>query len=376
MKLNLCAPCLFGLEGIAADECKRLGFAEVAAENGRVNFSGDLETLVKANLWSRYSERILLTLGTFRAMSFEDLFQGVKAIRWEDYIPVSGNFPVTGHSLNSQLASVPNCQKIIKKAVVERLKAKYNINWFEETGESYPIRFSIMKDTVTIYLDTTGAALHKRGYRRNANDAPIRETLAAAMVDLAHWRGREALYDPFCGSGTILIEAALKAANRAPGIARSFLCEDWGFIPKSIWKDARTEALDVVRPFDAEICGCDIDPACVDLTRENAKKAGVGAKIRVEQGNATTRDWSDFAGTIITNPPYGERLEDVNTAQKLYRDFSAALGDLTDKKVYVISSHDAFESAFGKKADKKRKLYNGMLKCDLFMYYQNGGKRG
>ena len=376
MKYKMCAPCLFGLEGIAADEFKRLGFAEVAAENGRVSFSGGIDTLIKANLWSRYSERILLTLAVFRAMSFEDLFQGVKTIPWENYIPVNGNFPVTGHSLNSQLASIPNCQKIIKKAVVERLKAKYNVNWFEETGEVYPIRFSIMKDTVTIYLDTSGTALHKRGYRRNANDAPIRETLAAAMVDLAHWRGRDALYDPFCGSGTILIEAALKAANRAPGIARPFVFEDWGFIPKSLVKEARTEALDAVRPIETEICGCDIDPACVDLARDNARKAGVSAKIRIEQGNAVTKDWSKFAGTIITNPPYGERLEDVRTAQKLYTDFAGALGDLFDKKVYVISSHDAFESAFGRKADKKRKLYNGMLKCDLVMYYQNGGRRG
>jgi len=375
MKFQLCAPCLFGLEGIAADEFKRLGFGDVSAENGRVNFSGGYETIAKANLWSRYGERILLTLASFRAMSFEELFQGVKAIRWEDYIPVNGNFPVTGHSLQSQLASIPNCQKIIKKAAVERLKSKYGVNWFEETGDVYAIRFSIMKDQVTIYLDTTGTALHKRGYRKNANDAPIRETLAAAMVDLAHWRGRDALYDPFCGSGTILIEAALKAANMAPGIGRRFNSESWGFVPKAVWADARSEALDTVRPIEAEITGCDIDPACVELARDNARKAGVGQKIRIVKDNAVTRDWSNFAGTIITNPPYGERLEDVRTAQKLYTDFAHALGSFEGKKIYVISSHDAFESAFGKKADKKRKLYNGMLKCDLFMYYQNGGKR-
>ncbi len=373
MQFELCAPCLFGLEGIAADEFKRLGFSNVRADNGRVHFAGDEAAIVRANLWSRYTERIMIVLGTFRALSFEDLFQGVKAIRWEDYIPVLGAFPVTGHTLHSQLASVPNCQKIIKKAVVERLKAAYNVNWFEETGASYPIRFSIMKDTAAIYLDTTGVALHKRGYRKNANDAPIRETLAAAMVDTAHWRGRDDLFDPFCGSGTILIEAALKARNLAPGLNRNFLCESWGFLPKGLWKDARTEALDSVRPCDADIAGCDIDPACVELTRENARKAGV--TVRVEKDNAVTRNWSDFAGTIITNPPYGERLEDVNTAQKLYRDFSQALGSLDNKKVYVISSHDAFEAAFGKKADKKRKLYNGMLKCDLFMYYMNVGGR-
>ncbi len=372
MQYKLCAPCLFGLEGIAADEFKRLGFANVAAENGRVNFEGDADTIVRANLWSRYSERILMTLSTFHATTFEELFQGVKAISWENYIPQNGNFPVNGHSLNSMLTSIPNCQKIVKKAVVERLKSVYNINWFEETGEVYPIRFAIMKDVVTVYLDTTGTALHKRGYRRNANEAPIRETLAAAMVDLAHWRGREDFFDPFCGSGTILIEAALKASNRAPGIARSFLCESWRFIPKSAWANARSEALDSIRPFDAVIYGCDTDPACVALTCDNARKAGVGDKIKVVCDNATTRNWADFSGTIVTNPPYGERLEDVPTAQRLYHDFAVALGSLSDKKIYVISSHDAFESAFGKKADKKRKLYNGMLKCDLFMYYQGG----
>ncbi len=372
MQLKLCAPCLFGLEGIAADEFKRLGFQNVLAENGRVNFEGDLSTLVRANLWSRYGERILINLGTFRASTFEELFQGVKGIEWENFIPQNGNFPVNGHSLHSMLTSIPNCQKIVKKAVVERLKSVYNINWFEETGEVYPIRFAIMKDMATIYLDTSGTALHKRGYRKNANDAPIRETLAAAMVDLAHWRGREDFFDPFCGSGTILIEAALKASNRAPGIARSFLCESWSFVPKKLWADARADALDAIRPFDATLYGCDIDPACVDLAISNASKAGVAAKIRITKDDATKRDWSDFSGTIVTNPPYGERLEDVVTAERLYREFSVALGPLSDKKVYVISSHDAFESSFGKKADKKRKLYNGMLKCDLFMYYQGG----
>ena len=366
MELELCAPCLFGLEGIVAAEYRRLGFANVRAENGRVYFTGDYETVVRANLWSRYSERILIKLAEFPAGSFEELFEGVKAIAWENHIPKEGQFPVKGHCVHSRLASVPNCQKIIKKAVVNRLQEQYHVNWLNETKEKYQIQFTILKDLVSIYLDTTGVALHKRGYRQQANAAPIRETLAAAMVDLSRWKGQEAFCDPFCGSGTILIEAAMKAANYAPGCKRHFQCETWSAISGKVWHRCREEAIAAIRPFAGELFGCDIDAACVELTKDHARKVGLSEKIRVQQGSAMQFPWETFEGTVVTNPPYGERLEDVKTAQELYH----AFGQVVRGNLYVISSQDTFEQAFGRKADKKRKLYNGMLQCNLYMYFR------
>lgn len=375
MELTLCCPTLFGLEGIVADELRFGGsLTDVHAENGRVLFSGDENTLAWANLHLRCAERVLIRLGAFPAKTFDQLFEGVRALPWEQFIPVDGAFPVKGHSLNSALHSIPDCQKIIKKAVVARLGACYHQSWFEEDGAKYQIQFSIMHDTAELFLDTSGAGLHKRGYRANSNAAPLRETLAAALIKLARWRGREPLLDPFCGSGTIAIEAALIAQRRAPGLMRSFDAEKWGSIDASVWRQAREDALgmtDGSARFD--IVGSDIDPACVQLSRENACKAGVSGTVFFEQKDAVTRDYSN-SGTLIANPPYGERLLDVQAAEALY----TKLGQATTKspmKQYLISSDPLFERCYGCKADKRRKLYNGMLKCELHMYFKHSIQR-
>ncbi len=371
MKLNFVAPCLFGIEGILADELKRMGAENVNAENGRVLFSGDFSTLAKVNINTRYAERILINMGQFKAYTFTDLFEGVKALPFEDFIGRDDAFPVNGHSLNSQLFSIPDCQSIIKKAIVERLKSKYNIGWFKETGAEYKIRFSIMKDTVTVMIDTSGEGLHKRGYRRNSNDAPLKETLAAAMCDTARIYPDTKLFDPFCGSGTILIEAAMHAARIAPGLNRFFAAEKFSVIPDKVWREERTAAMDAIRHgIDFEAHGFDIDPKCVELTLANAKKIGVEKYI-----TASVRDIKDFTlpegrTLTITNPPYGERLLDIKAAEEIYETMGRVFEKRDGKKYYVISPHDEFEKLFGRQADKRRKLYNGMIKCQFFMYFK------
>lgn len=370
-KFNLIAPCIFGVEGILADELRRIGAEDVNAENGRVLFSGDASMIACANINSRFAERIMLNLGSFNATTFTELFDGVKAIPLENYISIKDAFPVKGWSLNSQLHSIPDCQSIIKKACVERLKSVYKTNWFEETGPIHQIQFSIMKDQVTVMLDTTGHGLHKRGYRATANAAPIKETLAAAMCDLARIYPDTKIYDPFCGSGTILIEAALMAKKQAPGLRQHFAAERFSFIPESVWREQRSAAMDRILPnIEFEAHGYDIDPECVKLTLENAKKAGVERYVTAE-----VRDISDFRlpegrTLVITNPPYGERLLDIKAAEKLYGVMGKVFVRELGKKYYVISPHDEFEKFFGTKADKKRKLYNGMIKCDLNMYFK------
>lgn len=371
MKLTMCCPTLFGLEGIVADELRFGGkLTEVCAENGRVLFDGDENTLAWANLNLRCAERVLIRLGAFPAKDFDALFEGVRALPWEQFIPKDGAFPVKGHSLDSALHSIPDCQKIIKKAVVERLRQTYGLSWFEETGAKYQIQFAIMHDIAELYLDTSGAGLHKRGYRANANAAPLRETLAAAMVKLARWRGREPLLDPFCGSGTIVIEAAMIAQRRAPGLLRSFDAEKWSCIDSAVWRQARESALELAdgtARFD--IVGSDIDPDCVQLSIENARKAGVSNTVFFEHTDAVKRDYAR-AGVLFANPPYGERLLDIKTAEKLYADFGRAVRG-SPMKQYILSSDALFERCYGKKADKRRKLYNGMLKCDLYMYFKH-----
>ena len=371
MELTMCCPTLFGLEGIVADELRFGGrLAEVRAENGRVLFEGDENTLAWANLNLRCAERVLIRLGTFPAKSFDALFEGVRALPWEQFIPKDGAFPVKGHSLNSALHSVPDCQKIIKKAVVERLSRTYHQSWFEESGARYQIQFAIMHDTAELYLDTSGAGLHKRGYRANSNAAPLRETLAAAMVKLARWRGREPLCDPFCGSGTIAIEAAMIAQRRAPGLLRAFDAEKWTCFDSEVWRQAREDAIGMTdgnARFD--IIGSDIDPACVQLSIENARKAGVTNTVFFEQRDAVERDYSR-AGVLFANPPYGERLLDLQAAEKLYAELGRALAK-SPMKQYILSSDPLFERCFGRKADKRRKLYNGMIKCELHMYFKH-----
>ena len=368
-KLTFVAPCIFGLEGICANEFKFLGFENVKAENGRVLFSGDFETMMKANIHSRYAERILILLSEFNAYTFDDLFEGVKAIPWENYLSKIDAFPVKGKSLSSKLKSIPNCQKIVKKAVVERLKEKYLIPWFEETDAVHQIQFLIMNDKVSIMLDTTGAGLHKRGYRADSNDAPIKETLAAAMAEIAGVRPNHNVVDPMCGSGTILIESALKALKIPPGINRYFAFQKWSQIDDGLFEKVKEEANNSIKTdcsFSA--VGYDIDEISLNIAKNNAKKAGVADRIRFEK-----RDIKDYKPdferqTIITNTPYGERLLDVTTAEKLYKTMGERFIKYPNASYTIISPDDDFEKIFGKKADKRRKLYNGMLKCQVYMY--------
>ena len=368
MDFKLCVPCLLGLEGPISDELKRLDMANVTAENGRVYFTGDDNAVASANINLRIGERVLVELGRFKAETFEELFQGVKAIRWEDIIPRDGSFPVKGYSLNSKLFSVSDCQKIIKKAIVERLKSVYGIEWFPETAESYQVQFSIMKDNVSICLDTSGEGLHKRGYRPAHNAAPLKETMAAAMVKLSRYRGRDDFADPFCGSGTIPIEAALIARNIAPGINRSFSAMNWRIFDRRIWAQARDAARDREFHGNYNIVGSDIDPKAIAIARENAERAGVADVIRFEVADAAAFDRRTERGVIVTNPPYGERIMEKEQAEQLYRSFGEAYRKTANWQLYLLSSHTEFERCFGRTADKKRKLYNGMIKCDLFMY--------
>ena len=362
-------PCLLGFEGLIADELKRLDMQEVRAENGRVLFSGTARDMAKANICLRTAERVLILLGEFKALSFEELFQGVRAIDWAAWLPKDAAFPVKGYCLDSQLHSMPDCQKIIKKAAVERIKQTYRTDWFPENGPKYQIQFAMMRDRASIYLDTTGVALHKRGWRPEGNAAPLRETLAAAMVKLARYRGREAFRDPFCGSGTIAIEAALAALNRAPGLNRRFDAQAWPTLPQDIWADVQAEARAKEFRGSYDIWGGDIDPRCVEMARHNAKRAGVEQYVRFSQADALAFTPEPGGGLVVTNPPYGERLLEKGQAQTLYRSFGARLRDAAGWKSYILSSDSEFEFFFGKKAVKKRKLYNGMLKCDLYMYY-------
>ncbi|MBE6916175.1 MAG: class I SAM-dependent RNA methyltransferase [Ruminococcaceae bacterium] len=368
-EINFTIPCLFGLEGIVGNELRHLGMNDVAPENGRVHFSGNMEDLVRANLWVRTGERVLVRLGTFRADTFDALFEGTKALPWEAWIPKDGAFPVKGHALQSKLFSVPDCQKIVKKAIVERLKSVYHVNWLEETGAKYSVQFSIMKDEAVLYLDTSGAGLHKRGYRANANDAPLRETLAAAMVTLSRYRGREYFCDPFCGSGTILIEAAMIAQNRAPGLYRNFTAESWGCVPKELWAKNRAEAKEKIFCRDFTLWGGDVDARALNTARSNACKAGVAQYIKFEQADAKNFCPEREEGIVMCNPPYGERMMDVKSAETLYRDFGNVMRANEHFKLFLISSHPEFERFYGKRATKKRKLYNGMIKCEFYQYY-------
>lgn len=371
-KFTFCAPCLLGMEGIIANELKFMGLEDVSAQNGKVLFSGGYDAMARANIGSRYSERIQIQLAQFSAVSFEELFTAVKDIPWENFIAQNDAFPVKGRSLSSKLASVPNCQKIIKKAIVERLKLSYRTDWFEETKAVHQVQFLILKDTVSILLDTSGQGLHKRGYRANANDAPIKETLAAAMAELARVRPNHTVVDPMCGSGTLLIESALKAMRIAPGINRTFASMQWEQVPKQIWDRER----EYFKSLENRECGFaaygyDIDDASLEIAKENAVKAGVSDKIVFEK-----RDLRDFKheferASVITNPPYGERMLDIESAEQLYAVMGRNFIRRDGWSYTVISPDDDFEKCFGRKADKRRKLYNGMLKCQVYMYFKN-----
>ena len=372
--LELAIPTLFGLEGLAADELRRLDLSDVRAENGRVLCAAGFSDIPRVNLNLRTGERVLLLLGSFPAGDFDALFEGVRALPWEDFLPWDAAFPVKGHCLNSALHAVPACQSIVKKAVAARLGTRYGLEHLPETGALYQIQFSIMKDTASLYLDTTGAGLHKRGYRAVGVTAPLRETLAAAMVMLFKYRGRDPLCDPFCGSGTIAIEAALIAKNRAPGLERSFSAQKWGCVPGKAWMAAADEAMD--REFDGsyDIWGGDIDPKAVAIARSNAEKAGVEDVVRFEVYDALAFHREEPYGKLVTNPPYGERIMEKKEAEALYQGFGRVFRSLPEGwTLSLLSSHTEFERTFGRTADRKRKLYNGMLKCDLFLYGKRGG---
>ncbi len=369
-KLTFCAPCLFGMEGIVANELRFMDIENVSAETGRALFTGDFSTLARANIRLRCAERVQILVGEFYATSFEQLFDGVSKLPWENFIFKNESFPVKGSCLDSKLMSISDCQKIIKKAVAKRLGDKYNVSWLSEEGSVHQIQFLIRKDKVSVLLDTSGLSLHKRGYRKESNDAPISETLAAAMVELSRVRKDHFVVDPMCGSGTIVIEAAMKALGIAPGIKRSFAAEKWECIPEGTFEKERELARSLER-IDANFfaVGSDIDPAALALARQNAEIAGVAEYIEFRQ-----QDLCDFKvererGTLITNPPYGERLLNVKEAEDIYRTMGKVFTRQKGWSYAVITPDDDFEKCFGRKADKRRKLYNGMLQCQLYMYY-------
>lgn len=367
--IRLCCPCHFGLESVLKYEITRIGGTELKISDGKISFTGDENILARANICLSTAERVFVELAEFPAKTYEELFQGVRAIELERYISVKNAFPVKGYSLNSTLHSVPDCQSIVKKAAVERLKEKYGISWFEETEAPVQIKFSLLKDICTIYLDTSGVGLHKRGYRRNSNAAPIKETLAAGIIDLARVRPDSIVCDPFCGSGTLLIEAALKALRIAPGINRRFAAEKWQSLDSAIWREERIRAIDNVdRSAKFQGIGFDIDDSAVALTLDNAHKAGIKSRMKIEQA-----DISKFVqpenSIVICNPPYGERLLELREAEDIYRKMGKVLRKGGDSQSYIISPHEQFEQFFGANAKKRRKLYNGMIKCQLYMYF-------
>ena len=373
-KWTFAVPCLFGLEGLAGDELRRLGMEDVQVEDRRVLFSGDENDLARANICLRTGERVMVVLSQFTAKSFEELFQGVLHTNLEDFIPRDGQFPVKGHCLNSQLMSVSDCQAIIKKAASRRLGEKDGVSWLPETGIKFQLHFTILNDKVTLCLDTSGPGLHKRGYRAVGNDAPLHETLAAGMVQLSRYRGREFFWDPFCGSGTIAIEAALIAKNRAPGLNRHFDAEQYPWVPKQVWQQAKEESRDKEFKGQYRIMGSDNDPSCVSLSFANAKKAGVSDCVTFKDGDATKMSLPSDSGILICNPPYGERMMEQQSAQRLYGALGRHLKYADGWKKFIITSEPEFEHWFGKRADKKRKFYNGKIKCDYYMFTDNQRK--
>lgn len=368
---ELIAPCHFGLEAVLKREIQDLGYEISKVEDGKVTFWGDAEAVAYGNIFLRTTERILLKVAEFKAVTFEELFQGTKAIPWEAYIPRDGKFWVTKvNSIKSSLFSPSDIQAIMKKAMVERLKEHYHISWFEEDGASYPLRVTLMKDIVTIGLDTSGVSLHKRGYRQMTAKAPITETLAAALLMLTPWRGDRILVDPFCGSGTFPIEAAMMAADMAPGRNRSFLAEDWkNLIPRKCWYDAMTEADDRIRRNQkVDIQGYDIDGEVLKAARENARLAEVDDMIHFQQRPVKELRHPRKYGFIVTNPPYGERLEDKADLPQLYREIGESFRMLDSWSMYLITSYEDTERYIGRRADKNRKIYNGMLKTYFYQF--------
>ncbi|NLP50351.1 class I SAM-dependent RNA methyltransferase [Bacillus sp. RO1] len=371
---TLIATAAMGLESLVAKEVRDLGY-ECTVDNGKVIFKGDAMAICRANLWLRTADRIKVVVGEFRATSFEELFEKTKALPWGDYLPEDAEFPVIGKSVKSKLFSVPDCQAIVKKAVVEKMKSHYKIQsaWLEEKGAVYKIEVALLKDVAQITIDASGIGLHKRGYRADQGEAPLKETLAAALVMLTNWYPDKPFVDPFCGSGTIPIEAALIGQNIAPGFNRDFVSEDWHWIGDDLWKQAREEMEDKAnydQPLD--IAGYDIDHRMISIAKENAFEAGLGELIDFKQMQVRDFTTRKEYGVIIGNPPYGERLGERPEVEKMYREMGKAFSELDTWSVYMLTSHEGFESFYGKKATKKRKLFNGFIKTDFYQYW---GKR-
>lgn len=365
-RLRLIATAAFGLEAVVAHELRALGFEDLVIENGRIEFFGERSAIPRANLWLRSADRVLVIMGEFSAVSFDELFEKTKALPWEDWLPKDGAFPVEGKSIKSKLFSVPDCQAIVKKAIVERLKQKYHLQRFPETGPRYTITIGLLKDRATLTIDSSGSGLHKRGYREQGGAAPLKETLAAALVQLSHWQPQRLLLDPFCGSGTILIEAALIGDKIAPGLTRRFAAEDWPQLGRALWQQARQEASDAIENNPLELRGSDWDESVINLARRNGDNAGVGDKIHFQrQELAAVRSKAKY-GCLITNPPYGERLESPNI--QLYKDMAAVFHTWDTWSLYILTNEEAFESYFGRNANKKRKLYNGRIECNYYQY--------
>ncbi len=360
----------FGLEAVTARELRQLGYQDLTVETGRILFRGDASAVVRANLWLRTADRVLIQVGTFPAVTFTELFDGTAALPWEDFLPQDAEFPVIGKSIRSTLFSISDCQAIVKKAVVERLKKTYKLEWFPESGPRYRIEVGMLNDEATLTLDTTGTGLHKRGYRTAVSEAPLRETLAAAMVLLSQWSPEKPLIDPFCGSGTIPIEAAMIGLNMAPGMRRAFVSDQWPILPEAIWKEEREKALSAVtEDRDFRVLGSDIDGEVLKMARFHAEKCGVEdicffQKLPMEELRSSKK-----YGCIITNPPYGERMGDPQDIEDLYRTMGKVFQSLDTWSYYILTPVQGFENLFGRRADKRRKLYNGMIACQLFQYY-------
>lgn len=368
--IELIATSTFGLEALVKREVIDLGYENIRVEDGKVTFTGDISAIPKANLWLRCADRVLLKMGEFKATSFEELFEKTKALPWGDWITEDGEFTVTGKSVKSQLFSISDCQAIVKKAVVEKLKSKYKTEWFKEDGPKYTIQVSLLKDIATLTIDTSGDGLHKRGYRETSVLAPIKETLAAALVKLSYYHKEKVLLDPFCGSGTIPIEAALIAKNIAPGLNRKFASEEWPRIGNNVWKEERVKALKSInQDITLKIYATDMNKEAIEIAKENAINAGVDEDIEFKVGKLSSINIKDEYGVIICNPPYGERLGEKHEVEKLYKLMGEVFKEKLTWSKYIITSNENFERAYGKRADRKRKLYNGRIKVDYYQYY-------
>lgn len=368
--IALIATAAFGVEALVARELDALGYKDQIVENGRVIFQGDEAAICRTNIWLRKAERVLIMVGQFKARTFEELFQGTKALPWPDWLPENACFPVEGKSIKSTLFSVPDCQAIVKKAIVEKMKERYKIQWFAETGPRYTIEVALLKDMVTLTIDTSGAGLHKRGYRKLVGRAPLKETLASTMISLSRWQPGIPLVDPFCGSGTIPIEAALQGLNIAPGIQRDFVAETWPNIPARFWTEARTEARDLSRQEqEMDLAGFDIDEEVISLARHHARQAGVEKHIHFQRRSLTDLQSKKKYGQVICNPPYGERMEDLSVVERLYKEMGRTFGKLDSWSYYILVTHPRFETLFGRKADKNRKLYNGRIECHYYQFH-------